>query len=152
MLEAITLGEIAAAVLFLVGFIGGVAALLAYYKKFTAKLIKDSIKEEAKPYLDEIHNDIKETKDKVDELQTSLIEVEKENAKNYITHFLSRLDEGRDFSQAEFECFFENLKTYEKCDGDGFIHAWIDRLEDEGAFNVAQRRSLGERRDKRKKH
>lgn len=149
MLEAITLGEIAAVVLFLTGFIGGIAALLTYYKKFTAKLIKDSIQEEAKPYLDEIHKDIKETRDKVDELQASLTEVEKENAKNYITHFLSSLDDGRDFSQAEFECFFENLRTYEKCDGDGFIHTWINRLESEGAFNVSQKRSLKERHGKK---
>lgn len=112
-MEGITLGDISGWVTFLIGFVGALGAFWV--------LIQKGIKSAIKPDLDEI---------KEIGTETAMC-----NASNFIKNFLSDLDRDMEMSPIEYEAFYHNLKIYERYEGNGFIHNWIDRLKAEGKFN-----------------
>lgn len=115
--ESLTLGNISSGIVFLVGFIGAVAALLRYSRKGLTKVVKD---------------EIAPLKDKIDSISREIERTQVEAARDYISHFLSRVDAGAIPTDSELECYYENLDIYESRGGNGFIHSWIARLEKEG--------------------
>lgn len=116
-MEQVTLGEVYKVLLFVSGFIAVVIALIVYIKKALSKVIQNEIKP--------LSGEMKELSRKIDISQM-------DTAKDFITHFLSRAEAGAEPTEPELQCFYDNLRIYEEKGGNGFIHAWIDRLEDEG--------------------
>lgn len=100
--------------MFLAGLVGGFLTLLAYLKRGMNRWVKEA----AQPL-----------ENKMDKIAAELDQTQKDNAKNFITNFLAEVERGKKYSQAEMECFCENLRVYEKKDGDGFVHSEINRLQ-----------------------
>lgn len=180
MLEDLTLGSIATALAFIVGIVSGITALASFASKIMSKTVGKTVSNLVKPHINSMNENISSLTNKIDgvqktvdatakdtksntarisdlskkiaNVQATADDTAKANAQNYIKSFLSDLDAGHACSQLEFECFFQNLAIFEKYEGNGFIHSWIDRLTAEGKFNNVQTEMLNSREGRPKNH
>ena len=109
-MEQITLGQISAAVLFLVALGGGVIVL----GKWLRSLIIKVMREELEP------------------MRKQLDQVDLENCKNYLVTYLSSVDRGEKKDQIEEERFWEELQHYQSIGGNSYIKTKVDSLRAAG--------------------
>lgn len=152
MLENLTIGDIAAGLGIIAGLIGSLSAIIAIANKVIVNTVSKSVKTSVEPYVSKIRKDFNSINKKIAGVQATADSTAKNTAQNYIKSFLSDLDSGKPTSQLEFECFFQNLEIFERYEGNGFIHAWIDRLTAQGKFNNAQIKILNDRNGRPKNH
>ena len=111
MLENITLGAIGTGVVFIVGLITGVAALMAWVKKGLTKLLEDKFKG-----IDE----------KIDKIEGKLDVVELASCKNYIVPYLADMERGGIPDEIERQRFWDAYQTYTGDGGNSYIQ---DKVE-----------------------
>lgn len=116
-MENITLGQIGAAVAFLVALIGGVAYLLKKLKEF----ISATLKEELAP----LKSEIKETRCLVDK-------VDLENCKNFLVTFLAGIEKGVYYDPIETQRFWEEYEHYTSKGGNSYIKQSVESLKAKG--------------------
>lgn len=117
MIDSITIGQIAAAVAFLVALIGGISTLNRNLKKYLTTVIKTEL-DPLKASVESIAGDLKK--------------VDKESCKNYLVRFLSDVEKGNLVDDIEKERFFEEYEHYQKIGGNGYIKHKVDGLKAKG--------------------
>lgn len=109
-MEQITLGQIAIAITFIVGLLGGVG----YLKTHIEEWFKKPLKEEIEP--------INQRLDAIDLNAT----------KNFLVRCLKDIERGVDLSEVEMERFYEQYEHYKKEGGNSYIKRCYEQLESEG--------------------
>lgn len=109
-MENVTLGQISAAVLFLVALGGGIAVLV----KWMRKVIISVMREELEP------------------LKKQIADVDMENCKNYLVTYLSNAEKGVYIDKIEEERFWEEYEHYQKIGGNSYIKTRVEQLKAAG--------------------
>lgn len=117
MIEQITLGEIGLVVTFIVGLMGGITYL--------KKNLKDWIVSALKEQLDNIHSDIKDVKDHIDDVDLN-------SCKNFLVARLSEAEQEMEWDEVVRERFWEQYEHYTKdLDGNSYIEQKVEKLKSE---------------------
>lgn len=113
-MESITLGQMAAALAFIVAIIAGV------------KTLKKSIKEWLSAAL-------KEEFDKLEKSNSEILKrldcVDIENCKNFLVTFLAELSRGEVKDETELQRFWEEYEHYQKLGGNSYIRNKVEELK-----------------------
>jgi hypothetical protein len=117
MIENITLGEIAVALSFLVGFFGGIGYFYRNIKNWLTKIIQ----EQFEPF----HDTILDLSGKVNQ-------VDMESCKNYLVRCLGDFEHGNPLSDVEQERFWEEYQHYLKIGGNSYIERRVEKLKLDG--------------------
>lgn len=120
-MENITLGQIAAVVLFLSGFIGGIIVLYNYISKWLENRLKPILNKELEP--------IKEQVAKNNEL---IQDVDMNATQNYLTKCFNDLRTRQKISETNVQRIYEQMEHYEKIGGNSYIHKEFEDLKKEG--------------------
>ena len=117
-MENITIGQVAAAIAFLVALGVGFKTI----KSWTVAAIKAAVKEE----LGQLSVEIKE-------LHTELKKEDKEKTKNFLVARLNEIEKGEPWSDVERQRFFEQYDHYTNdLNGNTYIKTAVKKYEDEG--------------------
>ena len=116
-MENLTLGNISAAILFLVALIGGIGYLHNSLKKYISEILKDQFKA---------------IRDDIQGVRNDLGVVDMENCKNFIVRFLADVERGDYIADAELQRFWEEYEHYIKKGGNSYIKEWVTKLKKEG--------------------
>ena len=117
-MENITLGQVGAALAFLVSFLTGCGWIVKRLKDF----IKDTLKEEVGTLRKDING-----------LGTRLDKVDMEATKNYLVSYLSKAEQGLPIDEIERERFCEEYDHYKKdLKGNSYITHKVEKLKSEG--------------------
>lgn len=116
----INLGILITALTSIVSIIGTILALVKYLKSGFNK------------WASETHKPLEE---KIDIMIKEIDSVKFDNCKNYVVEFLSKVEEGRKITNDELLRFYENYELYTSMGGNSYVHAWVDRLKDEGKLD-----------------
>lgn len=106
MFENITLGNISAFLVFLVGLISGVEFLLVRLRKLFDK--------------------------KLEPLNTKLVEIGLSSDKNYLVRFLADVEQGNPVDETEIQRFYEIYSHYIKDGGNSYVKHKVEKLQKEG--------------------
>lgn len=117
MIENITLKDIAVALSFLAGFIGG----MAYFYNNIRKWLKKIISDEFKPF-----------QDSMNDLSDKVNQVDMESCKNYLSRCLGDFEHGNQLSEVERERFWEEYQHYLKIGGNSYIERRVEKLKLDG--------------------
>lgn len=119
-MENITIGQVAAAVAFLVALGVGFKTL----KDWTVTAIKAAVKEE----LGQLSGEIKE-------LRTELKKEDKEKTKNFLVARLNEIENGETWSDIERQRFYEQYDHYTNdLNGNTYIKTAVKKYEDAGSI------------------
>lgn len=116
-MEDITIGQIGAALTFIVGFVGSVV----YLKGALRGILSSVVKQELEPL-----------KKQVDEMQGKIDRVDMESCKNFLVRSISDIERNKDISETELERFYEQYKHYLDKGGNSYIKHKVERLQSEG--------------------
>lgn len=116
-MEAITIGAIAAGIATIVGIVKGVEYLYQRVSKAATKWLMDGLKP---------------TNDKIDNLETKLVNVDLNQCKNFLVRFLADVEEGNHIDEVEKERFYETYEHYTGLGGNSYIHDKVEKLKKEG--------------------
>lgn len=107
MIEHITLGDIAQALVFIIGLLGSIAYLKAHIHEWVLGDIDNK--------LEEIHSD---------------------SSKNYIVLFLEDLERGEEVSSTAIQRFYELYDDYIAKGKNGYIKSKVKELQDKGVLKT----------------
>lgn len=113
----ITLGQIAAAIAFLVALITGVV----YLKKQLEQVLKDAMK-----------NEFEQINKKIDTLDGKVDKVDMQSCKNFLVQFLSNIEKGMTIDEIQKQRFWEQYEHYIKIGGNSYIKSKVDQFKAEG--------------------
>ena len=116
-MEGISIGQIAGAISFIVGLIGGIIALAKYLKKGIGVVVKEEIKP--------IH-------DRLDVLENQNKDLELNADKNFLVRFLSDVEQSQIIDEVETERFYETYERYHALGGNSYIDHKVEKLKKEG--------------------
>lgn len=117
-MENITLGQVTAAVAFLIALIGGWAQL----KKWTTQAIKELLKDE-----------LKSIKDELTTLHSEIKKEDKEKTKNFLVSMLADIERGVEWGDIERQRFYEQYDHYAKdLNGNTYIKTAVEQYEQNG--------------------
>lgn len=116
-MEDITIGQIGAALTFIVGFVGSVV----YLKGALRGILSSVVKQELEPL-----------KKQVDEMQGKIDRVDMESCKNFLVRSISDIERDKAISETEVERFYEQYKHYIDNGGNSYIKHKVERLQAEG--------------------
>ena len=116
-MEQITIGQVASVLAIVVSLVGSIG----YLRKHLSDWIHGAIQ----PDLDGIKNDIKEVKDRLDD-------VDMESCKNYIVSELIKVEQGGWWSDIERMRFYEQYEHYKNIGGNTYIQQWYEELQKQG--------------------
>lgn len=111
-MESITLGQIAIAITFLVGLIGGIEYLKSHVEEWFTK----PLKRELEP------------------IKKRIEDVDMNACKNFLVRTLKDMERGVDLSEVELERFYEQYNHYEQCGGNSYIKTKVKQLEEAGVI------------------
>jgi hypothetical protein len=117
MIGNLTVNDISALIVFLVGLIGGIGYLHKALKDWLEKLLDDKFKT--------LGTKISELEDKVDK-------VDMENCKNFLVRFLADVESGSLILDPEKQRFWEEYEHYVACGGNSYIKEWVEKLKKKG--------------------
>lgn len=123
-MENITVGQIAIAVAFIAALITGGIKIKDAVKKWLENLLKEKF--------DEVRKEIKAVSDKVDNLESSLFDVDLENCKNYLVTYISEVKRGESKDEIEKQRFWEEYKHYTDKGGNSYIRHDVEELGKKG--------------------
>lgn len=116
-MEQITLGQVAAALTFIVGFIGSVS--------YIHKNIKKWIADATKPRFDQVD-------DRIDKLDAKVEGIDLATCKNFLVARLSELEKGKPLEGIEKERFYDQYEHYKKHGGNSYITQWFEDMKERG--------------------
>ena len=116
-MEQITVGQLVAALAFIVSAIGGVQ----YVKKNVKIWINNAVKE---PF-DNVNA-------KIDHLEDKMEGIDVATCKNFLVARLAELDKGMVWDEIEKERFWEQYEHYTKHGGNSYIQARVEKLKEKG--------------------
>lgn len=109
-MENITLGQISAAVLFLVALVGGIIALIKWTRALLVKVMREEL----------------------DPLKAQVAAVDLENCKNYLVTYIASVERGEKKDEIERERFYEEYEHYKKIGGNSYIKTKVETLQAAG--------------------
>lgn len=113
-MESITIGQMAAALAFIVAIIAGLTSL--------KKSIKTGIESALKDKFDELEKSNKEILKRLDA-------VDIENCKNFLVTFLAEVARGEMKDETELQRFWEEYEHYQKLGGNSYIRNKVEELK-----------------------
>lgn len=116
-MEALTVGQIAAAIALIAALISGLAIINSHLKKWLRAMLREEF--------DGIKTDIKDLDAKIDRADL-------ESCKNYLVASISDLKRGQAFNEVEKLRFKEELEHYKSKGGNSYIKDEVERLKTEG--------------------
>lgn len=120
MIGNLTIDDISALIVFLVGLIGGIGYLHKTLKDWLEMLLDDKFKA-----LDK----------KISELEGKIDKVDMEACKNFLVRFLADVENGAKITESEKMRFWEEYKHYADNGGNSYIKEWVERLKREGKLS-----------------
>ena len=123
-MENVTVGAIAAGVIFLVGLIAAIKSLRTSLKDGLTELLDDKF--------DGINEEFKGVNKKIDKLEKKLDVVEMGSCKNYIVPYLADMDRGNIPDEIERQRFWDAYSIYVKDGGNSYIQDRVAKLQKEG--------------------
>lgn len=127
-MENINLGQISVALLFIYALIDVIDKLYNKFKKPVKSALNGEIKEELKPVIKELKN----TNDKLDNLENRINEVDINRCKDYLVNFFSKIEQEKEVDEIEKEHFFAVYQNYTRKGGNSYIHSKYEKLKKEG--------------------
>ena len=116
-MDKITLGDLAAALAFLVALGGSIVAIVMAIKKVLKKLFDDQMKS--------IGERLDQTDKRIDRLDA-------DNCKNFLVQTLSAAERGENLTTEERMRLAEEFEHYTAAGGNSYIKDWHTRLHDAG--------------------
>ncbi len=113
-MENITIGQVSAALVFIVAFAAAVKSIKKDMKKWVAEAMKDQV--------DALKKDLESLKKNQDSIDL-------ENCKNYLVTFLSELERGEPKDEIEYQRFWEQYEHYTSKGGNTYIKHRVDLLK-----------------------
>lgn len=124
-MENITLGQISAAILFIVAFFGGMTTLFKYIKKWLRSLLNEEFKV--------IQSELNKVKDDIKSLHSNLDEEAISNCKNFLVSCYAKIESGMQLDETEKERYYEEYDIYtNKYHQNSYIHSKHEKLRKEG--------------------
>jgi hypothetical protein len=120
-LENITVGQIAAVVIFIAALITGGVKIKDSVKKWLENLLKAKF--------DEVNDKTDKLSLKIDKLEERLDSVDLENCKNYLVTFLSEVKRGEIKDEIEKQRFWEEFSHYTDRGGNSYIKRDVEELK-----------------------
>lgn len=120
-MEQITIGQIAAIVVFLAALITGGVKIKDAVKKWLTATLKESFDAQKKET-----DEIKKT---VEEIKSQLNTVDLENCKNYLVTFLAEVERGEIKDAIELQRFWEEYEHYSAKGGNSYIKEKVQKLK-----------------------
>lgn len=120
-MEQITVGQIAAIVVFLAALITGGVKIKDAVKKWLTATLKESFDAQKKET-----DEIKKT---VEEIKSQLNTVDLENCKNYLVTFLAEVERGEIKDAIELQRFWEEYEHYSAKGGNSYIKEKVQKLK-----------------------
>ena len=116
-MEQITIGQIALAISFLVGLIGGISYLKTHIEKWISESLKDQF-----AAIDTQMNT----------LQKHIDDIDMATCKNFLVARLAEAEKGLPWDEIETERFYEQYEHYTKHGGNSYIVNKVDKLKEQG--------------------
>lgn len=117
-MQNLTLEEISVAVLFIVGFIGGVRYLRNALKDFFKKLLDDQFKA---------------VNDKLDGMQNTIAKLDTQTCKNFLVRYLADIERGEFIYESEQQRFWEEYDHYvNDLKENSYVKEWVKKLKEDG--------------------
>lgn len=116
-MENVTLGGISDGLVLIAGILGSGGAIIVFLSKYLRKIIKEML------------NPIEK---KMDDVSSTVSQVDMDNCKNYLVQTISTLEAGRTVDKVALERFWENYDHYTKLGGNSYIHTAVENLKKEG--------------------
>ena len=116
-MEQITLGEIAVALTFVVGFVSSIG----YLKKNLVDWMGAAVGKELKPL-----------SERMSALEERMTEVDKESTKNFLVARITEVERGDERSEFARQRFSEQYDHYIKGGGNSYIKDRVEKLKGEG--------------------
>ena len=113
-MESLTIGQMAAALAFIVAIIAGITSL--------KRTIKTGIESALKEKFDELEKTNKEILKRLDA-------VDIENCKNFLVTFLAEVSRGEMKDETELQRFWEEYEHYQKLGGNSYIRNKVEELK-----------------------
>lgn len=123
-MENITLGQVLAALTFIIAIVVAVVKIRDGFKK----IIKDIMKES----FDEIKKDISEVKSSVEEVSQRQRKADLENCKNYLITYIAEIKRGEQKDEIERQRFYEEYSYYTANGGNSYVRSDFEELKKKG--------------------
>ena len=123
-MENVTIGVIAAGLIFLVGLIAAIKSLRSSLKEGVTELLDDKF--------DNIDEQFEGINKKIDKLEEKLDVVEMGSCKNYIVPYLADMERGGIPDEIERQRFWDAYAIYVKDGGNSYIQDRVTKLQREG--------------------
>jgi hypothetical protein len=116
-MEQVTLGQIEAWAVFILGLGGAVAGIIAGVKKVLKALFKEQM----------------ETLNKrLDQHDAQIKKIDLENCKNFLVSYLAKVESAGTTDEIETQRFWEEYEHYVQCGGNSYIRQKVDKLKAAG--------------------
>lgn len=116
-MEDVTVGQIASEIALIAGIIGG----LGVVTKLAGRAASKWLSERLEPI-----------SSKLDSIDVRLDDFDRDRCKDYLVHFIGRVDRGDDPSETEIERFYENYDRYTSLGGNSYVKTEVTRLTKAG--------------------
>lgn len=115
-MEGITLGDLSNGLVFIAGILASGGTVIVFLSKYLRKIIKEMLNPLEK---------------KMDDVSSTVSQVDMDNCKNYLVSTISTLEAGRTVDKVALERFWENYDHYTQNGGNSYIHTAVERLKKE---------------------
>lgn len=116
-MDQITLGDIAAALVFLVALGGSIAAVMHFIDKALKKLFQEQMDQIA---------------ERLDKQEATIKKIDLENCKNFLVSYLAKVEHDGRADEIETQRFWEEYGHYIDCGGNSYIKHQVERLKAAG--------------------
>ena len=131
-MESITLGQMAAALVFIVGLVAAVQSIKKNVKASIESLLRDKFDEinrRSDTKFAELERSLNEIKVTQNEVKQQMDDVDLENCKNYLVTYLAEVRRGEIKDETETQRFWEEYEHYQKKGGNSYIKHSVEDLQ-----------------------
>jgi hypothetical protein len=115
--EHVTVGQITTGITLLATFIGSVVAVYKYFCNLLGKQIEESLKP---------------IEQKVDMIVKNMNDMDLNRCKDFLSRFISDLEQGQHVSEIELERFHETYAHYQNICSSPYLHDKVEKLKKQG--------------------
>lgn len=116
-MEHVTVGQITTGITLLATFIGSVVAVYKYFCNLLGKQIEESLKP---------------IEQKVDMIAKNMNDMDLNHCKDFLSRFISDLEQGQTVSEIELERFHETYAHYQKICSSPYLQDKVEKLKKQG--------------------